>query len=57
VNAELPSTRDSQSKTPEWYERQKSRERVKLIGLLAIALLILLIAFFRFGKTIPWGAR
>ena len=57
MNAELPSTRDSQSKTPEWYERQKSRERVKLIGLLAIALLILLIAFFRFGKTIPWGAR
>ena len=44
-------------KSPDWYERQKSRERIKLIGLLAVALLILLIAFVRFGRTIPWGAR
>jgi len=44
-------------KSADWYERQKSRERLKLIGLLAIAVLILLIAFARFGKTIPWGAR
>ena len=44
-------------KSPGWIERQKSRERIKLIGLLIIALLILLIAFVRFGKTIPWGAR
>jgi len=44
-------------KSPDWYERQKSRERVKLIGLLAVAVLILLIAIARFGKTIPWGAR
>jgi hypothetical protein len=57
VNAELPSARDQNSKTSEWYERQKSRERVKLVGLLVIGLLILLIAFLRFGKTIPWGAR
>jgi hypothetical protein len=57
VNADLPSTRNSQSKSPEWYERQKSRERIKLIGLLVIALIILLIGFLRFGKTIPWGAR
>jgi hypothetical protein len=57
VSAELPSNRDSRSKSPEWYERQKSRERIKLIGLLVIALLILLIVFLRFGKTIPWGAR
>jgi hypothetical protein len=54
---ELPSSRDSQSKSPEWYERQKSRERIKLIGIMVIALLILLIAFLCFGKTIPWGAR
>jgi len=45
------------ARPPEWHERQKSRERIKLIGLLIIALLILLIAFIRFGKTIPWGAR
>ena len=44
-------------KAPEWYERQNSRERVKLVGLLVIALVILVIAFVRFGRTIPWGAR
>jgi hypothetical protein len=38
-------------------ERQRLRERRKLIGLLAIALFILALAFIRFGKTIPWGAR
>jgi hypothetical protein len=54
---ELPSARDSNAKSAEWYERQKSRERIKLIGLLAIAVLILIIAFLRFGRTIPWGAR
>jgi len=30
---------------------------MKLVGLLVIALLILVLAFLRFGKTIPWGAR
>jgi hypothetical protein len=38
-------------------ERHRVRERRKLIGLLAIALFILVLAFIRFGKTIPWGAR
>jgi hypothetical protein len=57
VSADLPSTRNSQPKSTEWYERQKSRERIKLVGLLVIALIILLIGFLRFGKTIPWGAR
>ena len=56
MSAELPSARDPHSKSADWY-RQKSRERVKLVGLLVIALLILLIALVRFGKTIPWGAR
>jgi hypothetical protein len=49
--------REQQPRTPEWYERQKSRERLKLTGLLILALRILLIAFVRFGKTIPRGAR
>jgi hypothetical protein len=57
VSADLPSARHHQQKPQDWYERQKSRERLKLIGLLAVALLILLIAFLRFGRTIPWGAR
>jgi len=57
VNANLPSARGPSSKTTEWQERQNSRERVKLVGLLVIALLILIIAFVRFGRTIPWGAR
>jgi hypothetical protein len=57
VAPEHPLSREQQSQTSEWYERQKSRERVKLTGLLILALVILLIAFVRFGKTIPWGAR
>jgi hypothetical protein len=52
-----PESHEQQSRTPEWYERQRSRERVKLTGLLILALIILVIAFVRFGKTIPWGAR
>ncbi|HKD83797.1 MAG TPA: hypothetical protein VKB58_03530 [Terriglobales bacterium] len=57
MNAELPSARDSRSQSFEGYERQKSREPIKLVGLLVIALFLLLIGFPRFGKTIPWGAR
>jgi hypothetical protein len=38
-------------------ERHRARERRKLIGLLPLALFILALAFLRFGKTIPWGAR
>ncbi len=37
--------------------RQRLRERQKLIGLMLLVLFILLLAFLRFGKTIPWGAR
>jgi hypothetical protein len=57
VASEPPPSREQQFRTPDWYERQKSRERMKLTGLLVLALVILLIAFLRFGKTIPWGAR
>lgn len=57
MNAELPTSGNGVQKSADWYERQKSRERLKLIGVLAIALLILGIAFLRFGRTIPWGAR
>ena len=41
----------------ELQERQRVRDRRKLIGLLAIALFILALAFLRFGNHIPWGAR
>jgi hypothetical protein len=37
--------------------RQRARERQKLLGLLVVVLFILALAFVRFGKTIPWGAR
>lgn len=57
MNAELPSTRDSQPKSPEWYARQNSGERIRLIERLVIAPLILLIGFLPLGKTIPWGVR
>jgi len=48
---------DTRQTRAEWEARQRSRERRKLIGLLVIALFILALAFLRFGKTIPWGAR
>jgi hypothetical protein len=38
-------------------QRRLARDRVRVIGMLAIVLFILLLAFVRFGKTIPWGAR
>ena len=41
----------------EWEARQRSRERRKLVGLLIVVLFILALAFLRYGKTIPWGAR
>ena len=41
----------------ELQQRQRRRDRRKLIGLLVIALFILVLAFVRFGKSIPWGAR
>ena len=41
----------------ELQARQRARDQRKVIGLLAIALFILLLAFIRFGRHIPWGAR
>ena len=47
----------SDERLRELEARRRSRERGKLIGLIAIALFILALAFLRFGRTIPWGAR
>jgi hypothetical protein len=41
----------------ELRQRVLSRQGRRVAGLLVIALIILAIAFLRFGKTIPWGAR
>lgn len=41
----------------ELQARQRARDQRKVIGLLAIALFILLLALLRFGKHIPWSAR
>jgi len=41
----------------EWSARYRSRERRKLVGIVVVVLFILALAFLRFGKTIPWGAR
>jgi hypothetical protein len=57
VNAEPPFSRDRLEKSQEWYERQGSAERLKLIGLLVVAAVILAIAYLRFGHTIAWGAQ
>ena len=48
---------DSRLTQTEWTARYRSRERMKLVGILIIVLFILALAFLRFGKTIPWGAR
>jgi len=48
---------DTRQTKAEWQARYRSRERMKLVGLLLIVLFILALVFFRFGKTIPWGAR
>jgi hypothetical protein len=53
----LESLKSPQQPDPDWVTRYRERERQKLIGLLVVALIILIIAFVRFGKTIPWGAR
>jgi len=52
ANSLRPEDRQS-----ELQARQRVRDQRKVIGLLAVALFILLLAFFRFGKHIPWGAR
>lgn len=57
MNADLLSARSRLQKSDEWYDREKSRERLQLIGLLTIALILFAIVFLRFGKTIPWGVR
>jgi hypothetical protein len=41
----------------DWKARYHSRERAKVLGLLVLVIFILALAFFRFGRTIPWGAR
>jgi hypothetical protein len=48
---------DTRQTQAEWAARYRSRERRKLVGVLVIVLFILALAFFRFGHTIPWGAR
>ena len=61
MNQGLPPDRKSDSDTgltqAEWEARFRSRERRKLVGILVVVLFILALAFLRFGKTIPWGAR
>ena len=55
VNLDLNS--HSPEKDAAWQARYRSRERAKLWGLLLLIVFILALAFFRFGRTIPWGAR
>lgn len=48
---------DARQKDSEWIVRQRARERQKLLALVLLVLFIVVLAFVRFGKTIPWGAR
>jgi len=52
-----PNPLRPEERNRELEERFLTRERRKVIGLLVIAILILALAFLRFGKAIPWGAR
>lgn len=48
----------ARNRAEQWAARRpRVRERRKILGLLFVAFLILVIAFARFAKTIPWGAR
>ena len=38
-------------------QRDLARERRKMLGLLAIAVLILVVTLLLFGRSIPWSAR
>jgi hypothetical protein len=48
---------DAHENDADWQARYRSRERAKVFGLLVLVIFILALAFFRFGRTIPWGAR
>jgi hypothetical protein len=48
---------DAREQDADWKARYRSRERAKVFGLLVLVIFILALAFFRFGRTIPWGAR
>jgi hypothetical protein len=48
---------DAREQDADWKARYRSRECAKVFGLLVLVIFILALAFFRFGRTIPWGAR
>ena len=48
---------EQEERERELNQRHLARERLKVVGVLAVLLLILILTFVRFGKTIPWGAR
>jgi hypothetical protein len=56
VAADLQSIRPDEREKA-LAERRMAQDRVRVIGMLAIVLFILLLTFLRFGKTIPWSAR
>jgi hypothetical protein len=54
---DLGPNSNSPEKDAAWQARYRTRERAKLWGLLILIVFILALAFLRFGRTIPWGAR
>ncbi len=54
--AEQPALHSPEQQT-EWVERQRTRERQKIVGVMLVVLFLVALAFVRFGKTVPWGAR
>jgi hypothetical protein len=41
----------------ELHARYLTRERRKMLGLLAIVVIILVVTLLLFGRSIPWSAR
>jgi len=57
VGPQHDSSLNTAERDAAWQTRYRSRERVKVFGIVILVLFILALAFIRYGRTIPWGAR
>ena len=53
----MPTTLRPDDRERELDQRYLTRGRRKMIGLLAIAVIILVVTLLLFGRSIPWSAR
>jgi hypothetical protein len=57
VDQRTPGPLRPDDRERELAERHLARERRKMFGLLAIAVIILVVTLLLFGRSIPWSAR